>query len=307
MLFNGLTFLVSAFSESFVKIPQIIPKKSDSAKNYIESFKTDLIEGLTYIKQNKGLNRLIMLSVVTSLFATALAQLIVFYVTEYLSLADEWFGIFMVLGGIGSLVGSILAGIFRIKGQTRMYYLIAFMLLQAIGYILLVEISSTTAAVMLFIAGGIMMGFTLVHIATIMQLIIPSEIRGRVLGSLTTLSGSFVPLGMALGGFLADIYGLVAVYRYSGILMFISVLIFSYNKDLRKLLAYQPAEIIDNNESEAFKIAQIEEKDSSKIIESQNTELKHEKKKPMSKVKGGKSPKKDKPKKKKKHKSKNSK
>ncbi len=242
MLINGISFIFSAISESFINIPQRIPDKVSSFSKYIDAFKIDLKEGLEYIKKNKGLNRLLILSLVTGFFASSITTLLVFYIKEFLGLTNEWFSIFLIVSGIGSLLGSLSAGILNLHGNARKRLLIIFMLLEAIGYVALVQVHSSTPALILFTVGGFLGGFTIVNIFTIMQLTIPSEIRGRVLGALTTLSGSFAPLGMMIGGVMADIVGLEAVFTVSGILMFIFVFIFSFNKDLREMLAHQTAE-----------------------------------------------------------------
>ncbi|NOG44275.1 MAG: MFS transporter [Calditrichaeota bacterium] len=242
MIINGVSFIFSAISESFIKIPQRIPEKAKSFSKYIEVFKTDLNEGLAYIKKNRGLNRLLMLSIVTGFFAASIAALMVFYVKEFLGLDNEWFSIFLIISGIGSLIGSITAGILNLHGDTRKRLLLLFMLLEAVGYTFLVQVETATPALVLFTIGGFFSGFTVVNIFTIMQITIPSEIRGRVLGAMTTLSGSFQPLGIMIGGVTADIIGLKLVFIIAGSLMFLFVLIFSFNRDLRKLLAHQTAE-----------------------------------------------------------------
>ena len=52
---------------------------------------------------------------------------------------------------------------------------------------------------------------------------------------------------MALGGVFADLFSLKIVYSFAGVMMFISILIFSFNPDMRKLLAYKPTAQLENN------------------------------------------------------------
>ena len=44
---NGLSFLFSAFSESFITIPQEIPEKNGDWKETLADFKQDLVEGMS--------------------------------------------------------------------------------------------------------------------------------------------------------------------------------------------------------------------------------------------------------------------
>lgn len=242
MVINGVSYIISAISESFIKIPQRIPEKAQDLSDYTKAFKADLAAGLDYIKQNKGLNRLLILSLFTAFFASAVTALMVFYVKEFLALDNEWFSFFLIIAGIGSLIGSIAAGILNLHGPARKRIVLIFMMLEALGYAALVQVETTTPALILFTIGGFLSGFTVVNIFALMQITIPSEVRGRVLGALTTLSGSFAPLGMMLGGIMADIAGLKLVFTMSGLLMFCFIAFFAFNRDLRELLAHQTAE-----------------------------------------------------------------
>ncbi|HHJ52407.1 MAG TPA: MFS transporter, partial [Caldithrix abyssi] len=68
VLVNGITYLVSAFSESFITIPQKKREKVTGFSETLASFKKDLAEGLRYIGKNKGLKRLLTISVFLNFF-----------------------------------------------------------------------------------------------------------------------------------------------------------------------------------------------------------------------------------------------
>ena len=57
-LIDGITYLLSAFSESFIKIPQRIPEKKDKLIEKIHQFKEDTVEGFRYAWQNGGIRSL---------------------------------------------------------------------------------------------------------------------------------------------------------------------------------------------------------------------------------------------------------
>jgi len=241
VIVNGITYLVSAFSESFIKIPQRIPEKADNISHYIQSFKNDIKQGFTYIRKNKGLKKLLYLSISTAFFSTPIVILLIFYVTDFLHLGESWFGYFLITFGIGSLVGSVFVSLMNVHGSSRKFFLILFLMLEAIGYTLLPQVSDYKQAMGLIFIGGMLNGFSTISIFTLMQITTPSKIRGRVFGTLTTLSGSIAPLGMALGGFLYDFFDkdITPIYTFAGGAMFFSVLILSFSKDFRKFISYE--------------------------------------------------------------------
>ncbi len=244
VIINGVSYLLSAFSESFIHIPQRLPEKTKGVKAYLRAFKTDIGEGLRYIGRNRGLKKLLYLSISTAFFSTPIMILLIFYVTDFLKLGEQWFGYFLIDFGVGSLVGTIIVSIFNVHGAARKFFLILFLIFEAVGYALLGQVSSAEQALALVFIGGVMNGFTTISIFTLMQITTPSKIRGRIFGTLTTLSGAIAPLGMALGGFLYDFFDkdIAMIYGISGAGMLVAVFFVSLSRDFRRFIAYQTPE-----------------------------------------------------------------
>lgn len=241
VLINGITYLLSAFSESFINIPQRIPEKADNISHYIQAFKNDMKEGLNYIRKNKGLKKLLYLSISTGFLSAPIIVLMIFYVEDFLHLDADWFGYFLITFGIGSLAGSIIVSVTNVHGAGRKFFLILFLMLEALGYTLLPQVANYKQALGLIFIGGMLNGFSTISIFTLMQITTPSAIRGRVFGTLTTLSGSIAPLGMALGGILYDVFDkdITPIYTFAGGAMFLAVLLVSFSRDFRKFISYQ--------------------------------------------------------------------
>ena len=240
ILINGITFLISAFSESFITIPQVFPEKVKGFGEYFNAFKTDMKEGWHFISKNPGLKRLLTISVFTGFFTMPVIVLLMFYVSDHLHVGEGWYGVFLAIYGVGALVGYTVAGIYKPKGKMRTKALVIFMTLESSGYILLTLIHAPFHAAILFFMGGAFNGFVLVNITTILQITTPSNIRGRVFGTLTTISGSIAPLGMGAGGFLYDFTGhnISLIYSVSGAIMIILVFSITMNRDFRRFIAY---------------------------------------------------------------------
>lgn len=246
VLIDGLTFLFSAFSESFIKIPQVFPEKTKNAAEQYRKFKQDITEGLQYIFSNPGLKKLLYVSVFSTFFSTPIAVLMVFFVKHVLQASHEvWYGPIIVLYGVGTFIGYMIVGITRPRGKKRRNYMIAFMIMQSLGYILLGLARDLTFTLILIFAGGIIFGFVVSNITALLQLTIPSKIRGRVFGTLTTISGSIAPVASGLAGPLAELVGLNNIYFIfigSGVLLVFLSLIIVNSRDFRKFIAYTTEE-----------------------------------------------------------------
>ncbi len=240
ILVNGISYIFSAVSEMFIHIPQNIPEKSKVLKDRYSDFRKDLGEGFTYILKNKGLKKLVFVSIFTSFFMQPIIILLAFYVKDVLGLPERWYGYLMISFGIGALIGYLSVAIFRISGKTRSKIVILFLLIQSGGFIVLGFVSTSFEALLVTFIGGIFNGYVLVNLQTIIQMTVPSEIRGRVMGLLTTISASAVPLGQGLSGFLAEIFSIQFIYITIGAIMVVIYFFISLNRDFRIFISYDP-------------------------------------------------------------------
>ncbi len=240
-LFNGLTFIFSAFSESFMHIPQKLPEKSKTVKEQFRDFKRDIVEGFNYIWQRKGLRHLVFISVFISFFSAPVMVLLPFFVKDYLGVGFNWFGYMLIVYGIGTTIGYGIAGVFRMKGNTRKNLIILFTILEASTTIMLAYAHNQYQAVGIMFLQGMFGGFVMVNITSIMQITTPSEIRGRVFGVVTTITGSIAPLGMGLGGVVADLLNqnIPLLFVISGTIILILAILVSLSPHYRKFIGYR--------------------------------------------------------------------
>ena len=243
VLFNSLSFFVSAFTECFMEIPQTVTQESDSWKDSMRKFKTELIEGLQYVYKSGGLKRLLVFSAVLNFFTTPIVLLLPFYVEDFLGLDLEWYVYLMMVYSAGILFGASIVGTLRMPGRTRCRWMILLGVMQPL-YVIAIGLSphlyvAVTAAFML----GAMGAFNGINITSIIQTSTPGHIRGRVMGVLTTISGSIAPLGMALGGVAYDLSGssIPAVYITCGAVLFLLAAVQPMHREFRDFLAYEPS------------------------------------------------------------------
>ncbi|RPI02128.1 MAG: MFS transporter [Calditrichaeota bacterium] len=240
-LFNGISFLFSAVSEMFITIPQTIPEKQKLFRDEVKVFKKQVIEGFKYIGNVSGLRNLVIISAVLSFFTTPIIILLPFYVEKYLHLDDQWYGYLLAVYSVGTMLGYFGAALFRYKKISRAFMLISAIILESAMYGVLGFVTSVgLAAVMAFMI-GLVSGYTMVNITTILQITTPPELRGRVFGVLSTIEGSLSPIAMALSGIIADLLNqnIPLIYLCSGIIMVLVSSMIALFKDFQSFLKYE--------------------------------------------------------------------
>jgi len=247
-LINGLTFLFSAGSESFISIPQKLEKESAPAKQRFRELKMDIIEGLKYIWQKPGLRELMLVATFINFFITPIIILIPFYVEKFLGLGDawqQWFGFILATYGLGNMAGYVFVSAMKFSGKSRGFLMILFIILESMIYALIGWLNFLIPVMGLTFLAGVMNGFTAINITIILQLTTPSEIRGRVFGLLGTIIGAITPIAMGLSGVVADLVNqnIPVIYMFCGLLMALFSTIVAFSKKYRDYLAFEsPAE-----------------------------------------------------------------
>ncbi|HKQ79434.1 MAG TPA: MFS transporter [Blastocatellia bacterium] len=256
LLIDGVTYLISAFSECFVTIPQKLPEKNSDWRGRIREFMHDIWEGLNYVRANAGLAQLFLIVTLLNFFLAQILGLYPFYIEDHLKLGPDWYGYLLATLGCGVLVGYLLAGTIKVSGRSRSRLMVACMLLTAAMCGLLGVIESPMAVAAVTVVIGVVSGFLNVGVMTILQITTPSEIRGRAFGLLGALSGCLLPIGMGMAGLAASLNGknIPQIYLFCGGCMTLVVIVASNLSQLRAYLAFEPddrrAEISLDQESE---------------------------------------------------------
>jgi MFS family permease len=240
-LVDGVSYLLSAASESFMRIPQKLAERGKGWRTTLREVKAGILEGLRHVRGRPGLKLLLLASTCLNFFLMPVITLLPFYVEDFLHATADWYGFLMAAFGAGTLVGNVAAGGLSLAPRRRRNAILAAMLLFACTQIVLSRVGQPLGALAVVVAGGVLDGFVTVNLITLIQISTPSEIRGRVFGLLTTLAGATVPLGMALGGFVADLTGqnVPAIYLACGAMGVVLTLAAAASPAFRGFLAYE--------------------------------------------------------------------
>jgi len=196
---DALTFMVAIVPLLMIKIPSIRLRGDES------SFKEDFREGLTFIKNARGLLPLLMVATALNFLLTPLSTLLPYYVKfdHFGEATDLAFVLAFFEGGMlaGGLFMSVVKGFKRKTAViTGAIYLLffgyAFIALTPTGLFWFMALSGLFAAFWVPIAN--------VTIQTIFQTVVPLEMQGRVNSVMMALSIAAQPLGMILSGIIVE-------------------------------------------------------------------------------------------------------
>lgn len=251
LIVNGVSYLISAFSEYFIKVPKV---KAEQSKLSYKRFKTDFKEGLHFFKEKEVLVQfLVILLLIEFTTAPVAAIALPFYLKKVLLVSDIIYGIFNSIVIIATLFVMIFAGKFTKKYTLEKIIRFDFTVLPiCIGtfvYIssplflnmfssnlipLLISLIIVSIAMMVSTIGSIAIG-------TLLQRIIPKAKLGRVMTVIGTVTTCAVPLSQGLMGIGMDILPLWLNILFTFCLTTIcAVLTHKYIKD-HLLMSLEPS------------------------------------------------------------------
>ena len=188
---------------------------SMSSRSKMGTMQEDAVEGMRYVIDNKVVLGLLILGAVPIIFALPYQTLLPVFVKDVLRAGPETLGLMLGAVGFGAIAGSFgvafLGNSFRHKGLL--------MLGAALAFGLAVVLFSQSRSIPVSLATLVLLGagsmtFMAVN-QTIIQMMVPEEVRGRVMG-LYIMSWGLMPLGSLPAGVLADVIGAPAIVAIGG-------------------------------------------------------------------------------------------
>ncbi|MEV5692553.1 MFS transporter [Micromonospora globbae] len=184
------------------------------------TLRADIGEGLRFLFGHRLLRTLAAMVGLFNLGANSMFAVLVLYAvgpTSAMHLSEQAFGVLLTTIAAGSLAGSMVAErVERLLGRAATI---------AVAYLsgaLLLGIPALTTNPFLigasFFTGG--MGMVVANIVTVSlrQRITPNRLLGRVNSAYRLIAWGTMPIGALLGGLLAQLFGLRAVFAITGLL-----------------------------------------------------------------------------------------
>jgi MFS family permease len=235
-VFNGLSFLVSAFFEAFLKIPRLVRDKQEIRK---KSLSRDIIEGYKYIIMDKGLIIILLMVAVIHFFVGSIEVIIPVLADSLAGDGARNLGYIQAAFGSGAVLMALIISIHNITDR-KVRFLFHSIFLVGIGYVTIAFLSFTgILLVAVFLPVFLLIGSFVIMAGTcfktILQENVDDSMAGRVFGVVSSVGNGSIPFAMMVYGFLLtyiNVYNLVLV---TGLILLPLSTVF-YRKYKRRIL-----------------------------------------------------------------------
>jgi MFS family permease len=215
ILFDAVSFLFSALMVLLIRKPELpaVPREP-------EHLVAETLAGVRFIFREPSLRALGLRSATMFFFMGFLGSLYMLYAIEILHLRPAILGIVIAMGGVGAMVGSVVAPrIVRRFGLGPTFVVAS--LVQGLTTLLipLAGLVGTPGTLQIFAVACLMvpqlfgdMAFMVYNIneITLRQTVAPEHVLGRVNAGMNLLARGILPIGSLIGGILAAALGVRA-------------------------------------------------------------------------------------------------
>jgi len=196
---NALSYVPLLYVLSRTRFPEREEREANS-------WRADLAEGFRYVRSNRTILLLIVIVAMVSMFGLPYIVMMPEFAKNVLHVGPKGLGYLMGAAGLGALLGGV--HLASMKPHRRRGPLVLFSATLFFTAILLFCLSQHPALSMflLAVAGGAVVG-SVATVNSLIQTLVPDEIRGRVLSMHTMAFLGFTPVGSLLIGSLAEFWG----------------------------------------------------------------------------------------------------
>jgi predicted MFS family arabinose efflux permease len=208
---NALSFLVVIYTLMSLHVKHIPPGTTASMRQELKT-------GLSYVRHHGSLVALTVLAAATTFLGFAVLTFLPLFAQRVFHEGANTYSHLMAWSGAGSIVGALVVawlGKFPRMGLTAL-------LVQAIYGLLIIAFAMSRVLwlsdILLFLTGAALM-IVFSTVTSLVQLIAPNEMRGRVMSIYMLAFRGGMPLGSLVSGFFATYIGAPLVLAINGALL----------------------------------------------------------------------------------------
>jgi predicted MFS family arabinose efflux permease len=226
-LLNSLSFLVVINTLMMLRVRHIPPGSPGRMRE-------ELKDGLSYVLHHGSLVALTVLAAATTFLGFAVLTFLPVFARAVFHQGADTYSHLMAFSGAGSIVGALVVawlGQYRKMGRTAL-------LVQAAYGLLIIAFAASrvlwVSDLLLFLTGAALM-VVFSSVTSLVQLIAPNEMRGRVMSIYMLAFRGGMPIGSLVSGYFATLIGAPAVIGINGLLLTgVAAYFFARNKGVRE-------------------------------------------------------------------------
>jgi MFS family permease len=203
-ILNSLGFLIAAIFVLLIPAHLITqPVRTVEAESEGSTFLSEIKFGLKYLWNDKPLRRLVATTSSLGFFYSLSTSTLILFITETLGVQAKYFGVLMAGAGSGAVLGGILTPTLSKKfGRGRILAIAIFLSSITVFF------QGISPNVWVFGVIGFISSFTITNwnilLMSCYQVLIPSELYGRIHGARRTFVWGVMPIGAFTGGVIAQ-------------------------------------------------------------------------------------------------------
>ena len=197
---DGLSFIAVITGLLMMRLPKHVPIVSKTGAL------GQALEGFRYIWEHPRPLTILSLFAVVGIFGWSYSVLMPAFAQDVMHLGAHGYGILMAGSGVGALIAALTVASAGHILPTRVMALGGVWIFSGALALLAFTRNLYVGGALLTVVGfGIVLYFSTSN--TVLQSIVPDEMRGRVMGIWTLIFGGMIPLGSLQAGLMADLFG----------------------------------------------------------------------------------------------------
>jgi MFS family permease len=215
---NGVTFIAVIAGLLMMRLPPFhrpthLPSAGEHAWN-----------GIVYSVKHQRVRTILLLFLAVGVFGWSYAVLMPAFAKDVLGRGANGYGLLMSASGTGALAGALVVATWGHVFTPRKLALGGVWLFSVALFVFSLTRNFYAALVFLFVAGfGMLLFFSTSN--TVLQTIVPDEMRGRVMGVWALVFGAMIPLGSVEAGAVAHWFGTPFALAFGAIVCALSALV----------------------------------------------------------------------------------
>jgi MFS family permease len=215
---NGLSFIAVIAGLLMMRLPQFEPKV------HVASAGEHAWNGIVYSMKHPRVRTILVLFLAVGVFGWSYAVLMPAFARDVLGRGANGYGVLMSASGLGAFVGALMVATYGHLFTPRRLALGGVWLFSVALLAVSLTKEFVPAFVLLFVGGfGMLLFFATSN--TVLQTIVPDEMRGRVMGVWSLVFGAMIPLGSLEAGTVAHLLGTSFALAFGAIICAVSALV----------------------------------------------------------------------------------